>query len=78
MAHSSEYNNIVPCEIFDIEDSDEMAELWFNFPASNEFSSLYCDDCGSELTSEAITRGDEYCKECWDNYNKQFDEKFNK
>lgn len=28
--HNPEYNNLVPIEIFDIEDSDEIAEMWIN------------------------------------------------
>jgi len=28
MAHSKDYDNLVPSEIFDIEDSDEIAEMY--------------------------------------------------
>ena len=28
--HNPEYDNLVPNEIFDIEDSDEIAEMWLD------------------------------------------------
>jgi len=70
--HNEEYNKLVPVEIFDIEDSDEIAEMYLNMDFE-DFSSLKCDTCGADLTDEDIDNGNEICSKCWKEWNNKLE-----
>ena len=67
MSHNKEYDNLVPSAIFDVEDSDEIAEMYLDMNFSNDIVNP-CMDCGVEVDD----LDNEYCDKCWNDWKAEF------
>ena len=68
MSHNKEYDQLVPNEIFDIENSDEIAEMWLGMDFGGDKINP-CLDCGVEVDN----LDSEYCPKCWNKWCKDFE-----
>lgn len=66
MSHNKEYDNLVPSAIFDVEDSDEIAEMFLGMSFDNDIINP-CMDCGVEVDN----LDNDICDKCWKKHKAQ-------